>query len=286
MATKVRYEVHVEPQVAQSGRGPLPDGSTRMWSPISSTLIMGHKQAVLVDPPMTTSQAQAVLDWVLSAERELTGIYITHGHADHWLGAIPLVERFPDATVYATEATRRMMKNQGSPEFRASFWDKIFPGQLPVGELDAEVVGPEGFELEGVHLQPIEVGHTDTDDTTLLHVPDIGLLVAGDAVYNGVHPYLTESGGLPGITSWLAALDVAADLAPRAVIAGHKAPDAPDDPVQIEDTRRYLEDAQELLGTAEDAQTFYDGMLARHPDRINPGALWGAAITLFPPPEA
>ncbi|MFC7500515.1 MBL fold metallo-hydrolase [Nocardioides sp. CPCC 206347] len=286
MATELQYEVHVEPQIPQSGRGPLPDGSTRMWSPISSTLIMGRKQAILVDPPMTSTQAQAVVDWVLAAERQLTGIYITHGHADHWLGAIALVERFPDAVVYATADTQRMMKIQGSPEFRASFWDKIFPGQLPVGELDVQVIGADGFQLEGVQLQPVEVGHTDTDDTTMLHVADIGLLVAGDAVYNGVHPYLTESGGIPGIDSWLAALDVAADLAPRAVVAGHKAPDAPNDPAQIDDTRRYLEDARELLDSARDAQTFYDGMLARHPDRINPGALWGAAITLFPAPGA
>ncbi|WP_406034176.1 MBL fold metallo-hydrolase [Nocardioides sp. NBC_00163] len=284
MAPELNFEVHVEPQIAQSGRGPLPDGSTRMWSPIASTLITGRRSAILVDPPMTTPQAEAVLAWVLSSERELAGIYITHGHADHWLGAIPLVERFPEATVYATADTQRMMKVQGSPDFRASFWDKIFPGQLPVGELDVEIVGTDGFQLEGVQFQPIEVGHTDTDDTTMLHVPDIGLLVAGDAVYNGVHPYLTESGGLAGIDSWLAALDVAADLAPRAVIAGHKAPDAANDPVQIDDTRRYLEDARDLLGSAKDAQTFYDGMLARHPDRINPGALWGAAITLFPTP--
>jgi len=282
MKHELQYEVHVEPQIAQSGRGPLPDGSVRMWSPISSTLITGRKEAVLVDPPMTTRQAEAVLDWVVSTERELTGIYITHGHADHWLGGIPLVGRFPKAKVYATEATRRMMKIQGSPEFRATFWDHIFPAQLPTGELDVQAVGPDGFELEGTLLRPIEVGHTDTDDTTLLHVPDIGLLVAGDAVYNGVHPYLTESGGVPGITSWLAALEVAADLAPRAVVAGHKAPEASDDPVQIEQTRRYLEDARELMAIASDAQAFYDNMLARHPDRINPGALWGAAVTLFP----
>jgi glyoxylase-like metal-dependent hydrolase (beta-lactamase superfamily II) len=286
MKHELEYEVHVEPQVAQSGRGPLPDGSPRMWSPISSTLISGRGEAILVDPPMTTRQAEAVLDWVLSSGRELTGIYITHGHADHWLGGIPLVGRFPNAKVYATEATKRMMRSQGSPEFRASFWDHIFPGQLPTGELEVEVVGPDGFELEGALLRPIEVGHTDTDDSTLLHVPDIGLLVAGDAVYNGVHPYLTESGGIPGLTSWLAALDVAANLAPRAVVAGHKAPEASDDPIQIEQTRRYLEDARELLDIATDAHTFYNKMLARHPDRLNPGALWGAAITLFPGQES
>ena len=59
-----------------------------------------------------------------------------------------------------------------------------------------------------------------------------------------------------------------------------------DNPSQIQATRHYLTDARQLLESSERAQDFYDGMLARHPDRLNPGALWGAAITLFPEREA
>ena len=175
------------------------------------------------------------------------------------------------------------MSAQNTPEFRADFWDRVFPGQLPVGELDVSVVDERGFELEGASLVPVEVGHTDTEATTMLHVPQIGLLVAGDVVYNGVHLYLTETGGVSGIDEWLAALDTAEALDPATVIAGHKDPRAFDDPSQIQATRRYLTDARELIESSQHAEAFYEGMLARHPDRINPGALWGAAITLFPP---
>lgn len=282
MAPRLGYEVHVSPQVQQSGRGTLPDGSPRMWSPISTTLVRGEQDAVLIDPPMTADQAEAVVAWVEASGCNLVGIYITHGHADHWLGAIPLGERYPTATVYATEATKAMMAVHGSPEFRATFWDAIFPGQLPKGDLEVQTVSPSGIALEDSALIPIEVGHTDTDDTTMLYVPDIGLVVSGDAIYNGVHPYLAESGGAAGIDAWLAALDVAADLEPLAIIAGHKDPEADDDPVHIEHTRRYLQDARELLATSSDAQEFYEKMLAKHPDRINPGAVWSGAVALFP----
>ena len=116
------------------------------------------------------------------------------------------------------------MEAQNDPKFRADFWDRVFPGQLPAGEVDVTVVDERGFELDGVALVPVEVGHTDTDATTMLHVPEMGLLVAGDVVYNGVHLYLTESGGVTGIDEWLAALDTAENLNPATVIAGHKAP--------------------------------------------------------------
>ena len=199
MSRPLEHKLFVTTQIPQSGRGPLPDGSTRMWSPITSTLIMGRHDAVLIDPPLTTTQAAEVGDWIAASGRELRQIYITHGHGDHWFGAIPLLQRFPGAIVRATEGTAKMMAAQNGPQFRADFWDQVFPGQLPVGEVDVTVVDERGFELEGVALVPVEVGHTDTDDTTMLHVPEMGLLVAGDVVYNGVHLYLTESGGVTGI---------------------------------------------------------------------------------------
>jgi glyoxylase-like metal-dependent hydrolase (beta-lactamase superfamily II) len=278
----LQHKLFVSGQIPQSGRGPLPDGSTRMWSPITSTLITGQHDAVLVDPPLTKTQAAEVGDWIVASGRKLRQIYITHGHGDHWFGAITLLQRFPAVTVLATEGTSKLMATQNQPQFRADFWDRVFPGQLPTGEVDVCVVDPVGFELEGVGLRPIEVGHTDTDATTMLHVPQIGLLVAGDAVYNGVHLYLTESGGATGIDEWLAALDIAEALSPVTVIAGHKDPHAADAPAQIPATRQYLTDARRLLESSDSAASFYAAMLALHPDRINPGALWGAAITLFP----
>ena len=282
MNSPLEHELFVTEQIPQSGRGPLPDGSTRMWSPITSTLITGSRDAVLVDPPMTIGQAGEVGDWIAASGRELRGIYITHGHGDHWFGAIPLLQRFPGVTVRATVGTTKLMAAQNDPQFRAEFWDRVFPGQLPVGELDVTVVDERGFELEGNALVPVEVGHTDTDATTMLHVPSSGLLVAGDVVYNGVHLYLTESGGVEGIDEWLTALDTAETLDPARVIAGHKAPGAGDGPSQIQATRRYLTDARRLLVSSTDAREFYEAMLALHSERLNPGALWAAAITLLP----
>jgi glyoxylase-like metal-dependent hydrolase (beta-lactamase superfamily II) len=282
MSQPLQHKVFVAGQIPQSGRGPLPDGSTRMWSPITSTLIMGQDDAVLVDPPLTETQAGKVGDWVAASGRRLRQIYITHGHGDHWFGAIPLLQRFPDVSVLATAGTRKLMTAQNQPKFRADFWDQVFPGQLPTGEVDVCVVDADGFELEGVPLLPIEVGHTDTDATTMLHVPQIDLLVAGDAVYNGVHLYLTESGGVAGIDEWIAALDIAEALRPATVIAGHKDRRLADDPSQIQQTRQYLTDARRLLESSDSAEAFYADMLALHPNRINSGALWGAAITLFP----
>jgi glyoxylase-like metal-dependent hydrolase (beta-lactamase superfamily II) len=132
------------------------------------------------------------------------------------------------------------------------------------------------FELEGHDLFAVEVGHTDTDDTTVLHVPDIGLVVAGDAAYNGVHQYLAESDS-QGRQDWLAALDMIEALDPRAVVAGHKRYGNDDSPRIIGETREYISDFDRLDKETTTAEELYWQMLAIYPRRVNPGALWLSA---------
>lgn len=281
-ASNLEYQVFVSGQVEQTGRGNLPDGTPRMWSPISSTLITGDNSAVLVDPPMTIAQSEALVDWVVESGKTLQSIYITHGHGDHWFGSQVVRQHLGDIPVMATRSTIAMMTTQASPQFRESFWDSVFPGQLPPSPVVATEING-AFELEGYEMRPVEVGHSDTDGTSVLHVPSIGLVVAGDAVYNGVHLYLTE-GANGGLEEWLKALDIVEALQPMSVVAGHKTAASPDDPNTINLTRAYLRDSIRLLRTAETPQRFYEEMLALHPDRINTGALWGAANVLIAAP--
>src|SRR6476469_5325964 len=153
----LEHKLFVTPQIPQSGRGPLPDGSTRMWSPITSTLIVGRHDTVLVDPPLTAAQAAEVGDWIAASGRQLRQIYITHGHGDHWFGAIPLLERFPGVAIRATAGTAKLMAAQNDPEFRKEFWDRVFPGQLPVGEIDQWLAGLDIAET--LHPVTVVAGH-------------------------------------------------------------------------------------------------------------------------------
>lgn len=257
----------------------LPTGELIVSSPVTSTLIAGKRDAVLVDPPLTLGQTAQVVDRVVAGGKNLTAIYVTHGHGDHWFGTTELLEAFPDAVVYATPGTIEVMHQQATTG-RTQLWDLDFPGQIPDTTVHAVPVPSSGFELEGELLAPIEVGHSDGDATTVLHVPSTGLVVAGDVVYNGIHQYLLEGGG-DGFHQWLDALDKVAALAARSVVAGHKNRALPDDPAAIDETRRYLTDVIEILAVGPTARELYDRMLERHPDRLNPGPLWYGALGLL-----
>ena len=100
-------------------------------------------------------------------------------------------------------------------------------------------------------------------------------------IYTGGHLYLAVSreGGWDGGRR---AVDRVEDLDPTHVVAGHKDPARDDDPVAIAQTRQYLDDADRLLAEHPTSREFFDAMLGLHPDRLNPGALWGGAVALLP----
>ncbi|QYB00529.1 MBL fold metallo-hydrolase (plasmid) [Rhodococcus sp. USK10] len=270
------YDVHVAPSIPTAIPDLPPDLDRRWWSPITSTLISGDSDAVLVDPLMTVEQARRLSDWVAASGKNLTTIYVTHGHGDHWFGLSTLLERFPQARAIATPSVVAHARQQCAPEFVESFWKSRFPGQIPEKFVLPEPVGGDTFELEGEEIRIVELGHTDTDDTTALHVPSIGLVVAGDAAYNDVHLYLAESPA-EGRKAWIAALDTLAALAPISVVAGHKNPARGDLPEILEQTKQYIRDFEELTVSTSTTLELYHLLLEKHPDRMNPGAAWGSA---------
>jgi glyoxylase-like metal-dependent hydrolase (beta-lactamase superfamily II) len=255
----------------------LPDGDPElMWVANSSTLIFGKRDAVLVDTFLTAEQSKTLLDWVVDSGKNLTAIYITHGHGDHFFGLAPLLDRFPRAKAVAIAPVVAAMRAQLLPASIDGFWRKLFPGQLLDRLPVAEPLDRGELELEGHKLVAINMGRTDTECSTSLHVPSIGLLVAGDTVYNGIHPYLAET-DTQSRREWMSSLHRLEALEPRAVIAGHKKPENDDDPGNIGDTRQYLLDFNRLDHTTETALELYEAMLELHPDRANPGSLWSGA---------
>jgi glyoxylase-like metal-dependent hydrolase (beta-lactamase superfamily II) len=260
----------------------LPPGQEQwMWVPTSATLIYGKRDAVLVDAFLTVEQAHALVEWVAASGKNLTTIYVTHGHGDHFFGIGALQNRFPHARAVATPDVVKVMRKQASPEVVENFWKPRYPGQIPERLVIAEELKGKVIDLEGDDLIVVEVGHTDTDHTTCLHVPSIGLVVAGDAAYNDVHLYLVESNAQTR-REWISALDTIERLKPRAVIAGHKKAEQDDSPRIIEETRQYIRDFERLAERTTTARELYDRMLELYPDRANPGSLWGSAHVVKP----
>lgn len=271
------YETWVSP--GPTSRQTLPDGSAFDWSPTTTTLILGRTQAALVDPPFLDTQLEDVAHWVDAHEQRVAFIYITHGHGDHWFGPPALAQRLGGIPVYATPGTIAQLPDAGSARARA-FYENLYPGRVASADLDPQPIPAAGLDIEGHPLEVVEVGHSDGDDSTVLYVPDIGLVVAGDVAYNNVHQFLAE-GRDGGLDRWSAAIEKVRELRPEAVVAGHKDSRRSDSPSILDETAEYLRTASELLRRGATRESFVRDLVTAYPDRINPSVPWVSAQRLI-----
>jgi glyoxylase-like metal-dependent hydrolase (beta-lactamase superfamily II) len=273
---KLEWKVLTKKRGSSTSQGIPPGKEDLLWVTGSVTLIYGQRDAVLVDTFLSEQHAKELVDWVVESGKNLTIVYVTHSHGDHFFGLKHLLDKFPNARAIATATIVAAIQNQIKPDFLKSFWEPRFPGQLPSQLLAPEVLDGDSFHLEGEKLKVIELGHTDTSHSTALHVPSIGLVVSGDCVYNNTHLYLAECDA-KARNEWLQALDIIESLHPQAVVAGHGVLNPDSLPRHIEETRRYLNDFNACVETTSTPLELYETMLSLHPDRINPGSLWAAA---------
>jgi glyoxylase-like metal-dependent hydrolase (beta-lactamase superfamily II) len=118
------------PKPVVSGHPP-PGEAREMWSPTSATLIYGDRDAVLVDALLTMDEGRALADWVAARARNLSMIYITHGHGDHFFGASAVLERFPAARMVATGRVVDKMRGQVSQQWLEGSGASDSPARSP-----------------------------------------------------------------------------------------------------------------------------------------------------------
>lgn len=257
---------------------PAPEGGWT-WPPTAATLIAGERDAILVDTVPTVEDARKLADWVEASGKELTTIYITHGHFDHFLGSSTLLDRFPRARVVATEATVRLIKAEVE-----SGRDRKLYGQMFVDEIGSTVVVPEvltdhRLELEGHEVIAVATGQSDVDDSSYVYVPSLSAVMVGDIAYNDVHPTLVTSDHEKRL-AWIQTLSQIQDLKPETVVAAHRRPEAPDNAQVLADTIAYIQDADRILEGNPTAAQFIEHMLDAHPTRLNPTTVLYSAAAL------
>jgi glyoxylase-like metal-dependent hydrolase (beta-lactamase superfamily II) len=255
----------------------VPEGGNEdlRWVANSATLIYGEHDAVLVDTFLTIDENERLIDWIKAHRRNLTHIFVTHGHGDHAYGVGQLLQAFPAADAIATAGTVDEARREAGDDYRDGFFGKLFPGQIPQPTIPAEL-SDHTIPLEDHELRVIDTGHTDAMATSVLWCPSLRLLVAGDVVYNGTHMFLADT-TTASRREWIATLTKLKELSPVHVVAGHARPDSTDDPADIDESIRYLADFNDAEVQTRTPADLYQAVLQLHPRRANPGSLWGAA---------
>jgi glyoxylase-like metal-dependent hydrolase (beta-lactamase superfamily II) len=251
------------------------------FSPTTSTLFFGATEAVLIDAQHLLSDVAALADIIEKNNRQLTTIYITHAHADHWYGIGELLKKFPDARPVATADVIEHINE--TADLSARQWQTLFGDRVVEPSVIPGPLTGSTLDLEGAELRIVEVGQGDIAPSTVVHAPSIDTVVGADVVYNQIHVMMGFITTASQWQDWIRSLDLIEALGPKMIVAGHKHPDASDwEPVRmLDETRSYITDFAEVAEYAGGPDEVVRAMKTKYPTFGNPWTLHYSAQSWF-----
>src|ERR1700719_576714 len=233
----------------------------QFWA--NSVIIEGEREVMLVDAQLTKTNAEKVLQEIKETKKPLSIIYITHEHADHFLGLEVLKEAYPRARLIANSAVVDRI-NKVYQE-KIDKWKKILGSGATSHVVAIEQFDGNFIKFESSKIEVLKNIQGDTDENTMLWIPGQRTLIAGDVLFNDMHVYTAETDS-KARGKWLNSLIKIRELNPAVVIPGHSKVGAPlDSSTAVNFTENYLLVFEEQLKTAKDADSLVNTMKDKFP---------------------
>src|SRR5580692_1376261 len=233
----------------------------QFWA--NSVIIEGEHEVMLVDAQLTKTNAERVLEEIQKTKKPLSLIYITHEHADHFLGLEVFREAYPGVRIIANSAVVDRI-NKVYQE-KIDKWKKVLGSGATSQVVAIEKSDGNFVKFEGTKIEVLKNIRGDTDENTMLWISEQRILIAGDVLFNNMHVYTPETDS-KARGKWLNSLQKIRELKPSVVIPGHSKVGAPlDASTAVDFTENYLLAFEEELKKAKDPDTFITTMKERFP---------------------
>jgi glyoxylase-like metal-dependent hydrolase (beta-lactamase superfamily II) len=256
---------------------------------VGSTLVLGPTESLLIDAQYHWSDAKREAEQIASTGTHLKAIFITHPDEDHYTGAAALVERFPGTPVYMTAAGIEEFRRKSSgfipavQRFVLRYARFLAPKEAPDSLVTPQTLPATSLSVDAVPIEivPDQQGDVLRPTNSFVWIPSLRAVIAGDIVFNGVHPWLAASSPASR-EAWHRSIQRIADLHPTIVIAGHKSSaDAPDTPDVLEAMSQYLTDFDAARATSYHLSELVSAMKAKYPRYAVPQLLEYSAKAVY-----
>ncbi|MCF5582365.1 MBL fold metallo-hydrolase [Pseudomonas syringae] len=238
--------------------------------PVSSELITGTHDAVLIDAQFQRNDAQALVEKIKASGKKLTTVYISHSDPDYYFGLDVIQAAFPDAKIVASAPTVKAIK--ASMQGKLAYWSPILKDNAPARLVLPEVLKGDHLTLEGQPLQ-IKGLNGPAPARSYVWVPSLKTVVGGVVVSSGIHVWMADTQSQKSRQDWLATLKGIEALKPVTVIPGHYLGQIPQGTQAVTFTADYLKSFDAQAAKATDSASLIDAMQKAWPQLAEPSSL-------------
>lgn len=231
--------------------------------PVSSVIVTGPKEAVLIDAQFQRNDAQALVDRIRATGKRLTTVYISHSDPDYYFGLDVIRAAFPDASIVATPET--VAKIQASKDGKLAHWGPILKDNAPQALVVPAPLAQRSLRVDG---QKLEIRGPEAA-RSFVWVPALKAVVGGIPVAANLHVWMADTQTVASRQAWGKTLDAIEALKPRTVVPGHYLVGAdgkrPDTLASVRFTRDYLRTFEQEAARAKDSTALIAAMQQRYP---------------------
>lgn len=229
--------------------------------PVSSTLIIGPSEVVLVDAQFQKNDAEDLVKLIKSSGKKLTLVYISHGDPDYYFGSEVIQKAFPECPFYAIKDTIDLIKSTKAAML--DYWSPILKENTPRNIVVPQRLKNFTFNVDGYQIEV----KGPVPSKTYCWVSSIEAVLGGFPVFgNNVHLWLAHDQTTKSRSDWYRSLISIDNLYPKIVVPSHFYPGIEFDVQNVEFTEQYLSEVERNLPLTDNSAEFVDAMEKRFPD--------------------
>lgn len=231
--------------------------------PVTSELIIGQHEVLLVDAQFSSKDAQALVEKIQATGKPLKRIFISNGDPDFYFGLDTIKQAFPDAQILATPAV--VAHINASKDHKLAVWAPALGNNAPKKLIVPDVFKGKVIEFEGETIEILGLNST-TPERTILWMPSLKTAFAGILVETGGHVWLADTQSKASRDTWRQQLNKLEQLQPEQVIPSHLQGAQPSAKQALEFMQGYLANAENALAEKPTAAQFIQHMQQAYPN--------------------
>ncbi|MGG4610317.1 MBL fold metallo-hydrolase [Providencia sp. Me31A] len=230
--------------------------------PVSSEIISGPNEVVLIDAQFQNNDAQKLVDKIKKLDKKLTTVYISHSDPDYYFGLDTITKAFPNAKIIATAETVEAIK--ATKDGKLAYWGGMLKNEAPSKVIVPEVIKGNSFTVDG---EKLEIKGLDgaSPDRTYVWVPALKAVVGGVIVSDNIHVWVADTQTKESRKNWQQTLESIKALNPKTVVPGHFTGASKLDVATVSFTQKYLQDFENAAQASKNSDELIQKVSTKYP---------------------